>query len=102
MLRLYLLKAYCDPCRADPDTRREILHAKAGIKKLSEAGIDIQAMEKKDWIFLINKLCPSAGICSYNNPYEGSEREKLDDFIREIIVSEIMVSIVLKARGNWN
>jgi hypothetical protein len=100
MLRLYLLKAYWNPRTADHDTQREILNAKAGIKKLSEAGIDIQAMEEEDWIFLRNKLCPSAGICNYNNPYETSERKTLDDFIREIIVSEIMVSIVLKAREN--
>jgi hypothetical protein len=90
------LKAYWDPKTVkNKQAVKQIENAKAGMKKLSEAGIDIQAMEEKDWIFLRDKFCPSAGICTVANPYKESEREKLDNFIRNFILEDIMVSSTL-------
>ncbi|XP_031558335.1 uncharacterized protein LOC116294810 [Actinia tenebrosa] len=83
-----IYKAYWNPSTANFKTRQEILQAKDGIRKLFAAGIDIQAMEEKDWIFLRNTLCQTSRILY--NPYEGSEREKLDAFIRQEIIFELM------------
>ncbi|XP_031573263.1 uncharacterized protein LOC116307241 isoform X2 [Actinia tenebrosa] len=78
----FIYKAYWSP------TEEEIINAKEGLRKLIfKEGIQVQAMEKEDWTFLKNHLCPSIELFP-DSTYEESERKKLDKFIDGFLKSK--------------